>query len=98
MIIGVLRESRPDETRVSATPATNFTVARVKRDILRRSFVGLIATRRSPSAGEQGNNEVFGVDADAVKPRAVAAKKPAAKARTSAATPRVSAQFKTASR
>jgi hypothetical protein len=44
------------------TPATNFLVARVKRDILRRSNVGLLATRRSPGTGASGSNAVFGVD------------------------------------
>jgi hypothetical protein len=44
------------------TPATNFLVARVKRDILRRSNIGLIATRRSPRSGAPGSNTLFGVD------------------------------------
>jgi hypothetical protein len=44
------------------TPATNFLVARVKRDILRRSNIGLIATRRSPRTGASGSNALVGVD------------------------------------
>ena len=44
------------------TPATNFLVARVKRDILRRSNIGVIATRRSPHGGVTGSNTVLGVD------------------------------------
>ncbi len=43
--------------------ATNFTVLRVKRDILRRSRVGGIFTGRSVSAEGTGSNEVYGLDA-----------------------------------
>ena len=43
-------------------PATNFAVARLRRDILRRSAVGVIATRRSPLANSGGSGETFGVD------------------------------------
>src|ERR1041384_7133706 len=42
--------------------ATNFLVARVKRDILRRSNIGIIATRRSPRTGAPGSNTLLGVD------------------------------------
>ena len=49
-------------TQLGNTPATNFLVARVKQDILRRSSIGIIATRRSPRAGASGSNELFGVD------------------------------------
>ena len=41
---------------------TNFTVARVKRDFLRRSSVGAIVTNRSALAGGPGENLVGGVD------------------------------------
>jgi Domain of unknown function (DUF5916)/Carbohydrate family 9 binding domain-like len=44
------------------TPATNFLVARVKRDILSRSNIGIIATRRSPRTGASGSNALVGVD------------------------------------
>ena len=44
------------------TPATNFLVARVKRDILSRSNIGIIATRRSPRTGASGTNALVGVD------------------------------------
>jgi len=44
------------------SPSTNFLVARVKRDILRRSNVGIIATRRSPRTGGSGANTLLGVD------------------------------------
>ena len=47
----------------SATRPTNFTVARVKRDILRKSSIGLMYTRRSVSTLGTGSNELFGADA-----------------------------------
>jgi hypothetical protein len=43
-------------------PATNFAVARVRRDILRRSAIGAIATRRSHVSGGTGSGETVGVD------------------------------------
>jgi hypothetical protein len=45
-----------------ATPATNFSVVRLRRDVLRRSNVGLIATHRAPGTGAA--NTVLGVDAN----------------------------------
>ena len=42
--------------------ATNFTVVRIKRDVLRRSSIGGIFTRRSVSAEGDGANAVYGVD------------------------------------
>ncbi len=41
---------------------TNFTVLRLKRDILRRSAVGALFTGRSVSLNGEGTNEAFGVD------------------------------------
>jgi hypothetical protein len=44
-------------------PATNFSVLRVRRDVLRRSDVGVIATYRNTSFTEgAGSNSVFGFD------------------------------------
>src|SRR4029079_5560932 len=40
---------------VSNTDATNFTVVRVKRDVLRRSAIGVMATNRSVSASGKGS-------------------------------------------
>jgi len=49
---------------VSRTPRTDFTVLRLKRDILRRSNIGLIATHRSESVVIPGaSNTVYGADA-----------------------------------
>ena len=41
---------------------TNFSTIRVKRDVLRRSNVGVIATRRTPDASGTVSNTVLGVD------------------------------------
>ncbi len=55
---------RASDDPVAGTPATTFTVARVKRDILRRSTVGAILTHRSESMVVRGaSNLVYGVDA-----------------------------------
>ena len=53
-----------DEVRPSAIPVTNFFVARLKRDIFRRSNVGIIATHRSADVGADSANSVVGVDAN----------------------------------
>jgi hypothetical protein len=42
--------------------ATNFTVARVKRDILRRSAIGALFTGRSVTETGAGSNHAYGVD------------------------------------
>ena len=46
----------------AAVAATNFSVVRLKRDLLRRSSVGAIATRRSISRNGSGSAETYGVD------------------------------------
>ena len=56
--IGVLNV----QTEQAGTAATNFSVARVKRDILRRSAVGALFTGRSVSLDGSGSNQVYGVD------------------------------------
>lgn len=43
--------------------ATNFSVLRIKRDILRRSSIGIIATNRAPTFGGDGSNQAAGLDA-----------------------------------
>lgn len=47
---------------VSKARATNFSVVRLKRDLLRRSSVGLMFTRRSVGQSGVGTNEAYGVD------------------------------------
>ena len=52
------------EDAVSGTPATNFSVLRVKRDILRRSTIGAMVTNRSVSSTvAAAPNLAYGVDA-----------------------------------
>jgi hypothetical protein len=41
---------------------TNFTAVRVKRDILRRSNIGIIATRRAPAGTGRDRNLTYGAD------------------------------------
>lgn len=52
-----------DDEDVSATPSTNFTVVRVKRDILRKSTIGGMFTGRTNSNVAPGSgNMAYGVD------------------------------------
>ena len=51
-----------DESLAAGTESTNFTVVRVKRDILRRSSVGGIFTNRSVSRVGEGTSQAYGVD------------------------------------
>ena len=57
-----LIDIRSDDEPASGAKATNFIVARVKRDILRRSAVGVLFTGRSIAQSGTGTNETFGVD------------------------------------
>jgi hypothetical protein len=54
-----------DDEETSRTDPTNFTVLRVKRDILRRSTIGAIFTNRTVGATPAlpGANQAYGVDA-----------------------------------
>ena len=47
----------------ACTPRTNFTVLRARRDILRRSNIGVIFTNRSDSPTVATSNQAYGVDA-----------------------------------
>jgi len=49
---------------VSTTPPTNFSVVRLRRDILRRSTIGVLATNRSVALETPGSNQLVGVDAE----------------------------------
>jgi len=55
-----------DDDEVTFVPSTNWTVARVKRNIGERSSIGAIFTNRQ--AGSDDYNRVVGVDAD-IRPR-----------------------------
>jgi len=59
--VGAINIQSGDEDQSGAL-ATNFTVARVKRDILRRSSIGAIVTNRSVSAAGAGRNLAYGLD------------------------------------
>jgi hypothetical protein len=59
--MGMLDVKTDDEPDASAR-ATNFAVVRVKRDILRRSYVGVLGTYRSPTVGGASDNTAIGVD------------------------------------
>ena len=59
--VGALNIST-DEDAVSGTQPTNFSVLRVKRDLLRRSSIGGIFTRRSIAVNGVGSNDTYGID------------------------------------
>jgi hypothetical protein len=54
---------RTEDQQARAVPATNFSVVRLRRDVLRRSNVGLLYTRRSQSIFVPGANDTVGADA-----------------------------------
>jgi hypothetical protein len=60
--IGVLNIQTGDKTEELGAPATNFSVFRIKRDVLRRSSIGLLFTNRSESVIGTGGNRAYGVD------------------------------------
>ena len=51
------------DDEISGAQPTNFTVVRVKRDLLRRSSVGALFTNRSVSVVGDGSNQTYGADA-----------------------------------
>ena len=59
--VGALNIQTADEA-VSGVPSTNFTVLRLRRDILRRSQIGAIFTNRSHSLEGRGASRAYGVD------------------------------------
>jgi hypothetical protein len=60
--VGLLNIQTGDKEEEFGAPATNFTVMRVKRDVLRRSSIGLMATNRSESTIGPGSNREYGID------------------------------------
>jgi hypothetical protein len=62
-LIGLLNVQTGDDDERSGEPSTNFSVVRIKRDILERSAVGLIVTNRSHVEEIGGTNQAVGVDA-----------------------------------
>jgi hypothetical protein len=64
--IGLLNIQTGGSEAVAETPIdpTNFSVVRIKRDLLRRSSIGVIATHRNRSVETLGgSNSLFGLDA-----------------------------------
>ena len=59
--IGLLNIQTDDE-EISGAEMTNFTVVRLKRDILRRSSVGAIFTNRSVSLAGDRASQAYGLD------------------------------------
>ena len=51
------------EEATTGTPSTNFTVLRVKRDVLRRSSIGAMFANRSHASVGRGASQTYGVDA-----------------------------------
>lgn len=62
--VGILNTNTGEEDALlpGAKPKTNFSVVRLRRDILRRSSVGVIATGRTVSAIGAGSNLTYGLD------------------------------------
>ena len=52
-----------DDEPVSGAVTTNFAVARIKGDVLRRSSIGAIVTNRSALADRPGTSQTYGADA-----------------------------------
>ena len=52
-----------DDEVIFGAETTNFTVARIKRDILRRSSIGALFTNRSLSLAGDGSSQTYGADA-----------------------------------
>ena len=59
--IGVLN-IRTGDDQAAEIPATSFSVVRLKRDVLRRSSIGALFTRRSVSTQGSGSSETYGID------------------------------------
>jgi hypothetical protein len=59
--VGLLNVQTGNES-ASGAQSTNFTVVRVKRDVLRRSTIGGIFTNRSVSLLGEGSSQVYGID------------------------------------
>ncbi len=59
--VGALNIQAGDET-ISRSDPTNFTVVRLRRDVLRRSSVGAMFTNRSVSRVAPGSSQAYGVD------------------------------------
>ena len=59
--MGIVNIQTKDDP-LSGQPSTNFAVVRVRRDILRRSTIGVLAVNRSANGHRRTGNQTFGVD------------------------------------
>jgi Domain of unknown function (DUF5916) len=59
--VGLMNIGTSGDAAIRAEP-TNFTVVRVKRDILQRSSIGAMITNRSVGVSGTGSNAVYGLD------------------------------------
>ncbi len=59
--IGLLN-IQTDDLPAAGVESTNFSVVRLKRNILRRSTVGVIGTHRSKALDSPGSNSLYGLD------------------------------------
>ena len=59
--LGVMNIQTGDAPAAEAV-ATNFSVVRLRRDVLRRSNIGLLVTSRSVSRAGPGSSEAYGID------------------------------------
>ena len=59
--VGILN-IQTDDVREAGAAATNFSVVRIKRNLLRRSSIGALFTRRSVSTRGLGSNDAYGID------------------------------------
>jgi hypothetical protein len=63
--VGILN-IQTEETPEAEAPSTNFSVMRLKRNVLRRSSIGVIATNRTKAMDVPGSNQLLGFDAGLV--------------------------------
>jgi hypothetical protein len=79
--VGLLNITTDEQT---GTPRSNYTVARVKRELFERSNVGMIYTNKSPAGGD--TNQSVGVDANFLFHRSSGARFFLAKTKTAGVT------------
>ena len=60
--VGALSIQTDDEPSLAAV-STNFSTVRLRRDVLRRSAVGVLYTARSPAVAGAGHGRTYGADA-----------------------------------
>jgi hypothetical protein len=61
-VLSIESDRDVDRAGIEVSPRTNFSVLRMKRDLLRRSSVGLIFTGRDHVPGLTGSNQTYGLD------------------------------------